>query len=933
MACTALAVIMLATSFSAGQTGTAQAGSTIYVDITSGAINKTTDAYQPNLVQASVGDTVVWTNRDSTLHTATSGNPFDGPSGAFGGSSESPVYIPPGQTYEHTFDTEGEYDYYCTLHPAMAGKVIVLAPDEQQEGATLTVRSVDTAGEELNGMWSIIRDEDGKIVKTGFTPMTFEGTPGSDYTLHTTISNYDGMEFQYWQDNESRERTRVINMASDMSLTAVYDTGDSLRGYTPMTYPGSEDRPALTVDAVAADGSPLHMWTLIDPQFGDESGTTYKIYIHNYQDLIFQQWDDGDTNKTRTLNVTEDATITAHYGRNPVDAPSETGSRDGRMFFVRTTYEDGRSSSDVYSANQDGSNVTRITDNGYQEGQISFSPDGKLMVFSSTAENEDLSGARNLYIMNSDGTDVRRLTASDSFYDVAPAWSPDGSKIAFSRTSMIQDNVSTRIHILDIDSGEITPLEGSGLSDGSPSWFPDGSKIVFSVIEATWPSSHVYVMNSDGTDAIRISADPTDEEYAHYSPQVSPDGKKIAYATGLGVRVSNPDGSESVLLKVEESIGGLMWTPDGTGIMISKYDRYGSDSVDIFRIAVEGSALEPVIVSPQANEAVSEFQPQDTGVSINWDGLDEIVKKAEETAAQEASANVEFVDPSPEELGLRKVLFVRDDVDPEIWVINTDGSEKKKLTDNRFSDYDPAWSPDGKRIAFISIRDTNFTAFQLYTMNEDGTDIKRLTNDESFSDWEPAWSPDGSKIAFSRTPTDSDELDGGLYIIDADGSGLHKLVETDSVTTGAWSPDGSKIAYNSYITNGTQYGYHIFVVNADGTGARQLTTQGSEVFSSNILPAWSPDGDRIVYQSREGIAIIDADGDNQKVLAGSEYASEPSWSPDGSKIIFTDVIGPGFDSAIYIMNPDGSGLQTFINDGNRNNHESDADIGPLVEPN
>ncbi|HKX80924.1 MAG TPA: plastocyanin/azurin family copper-binding protein, partial [Nitrososphaera sp.] len=95
------------------------------VDITAGSISKTDDAYSPNPVQANVGDTVIWTNRDGTLHTATSGTASGGPTGLFGGTAAEPVYLGPSATMSFTFAEAGEFPYYCTLHPTMVGTVIV----------------------------------------------------------------------------------------------------------------------------------------------------------------------------------------------------------------------------------------------------------------------------------------------------------------------------------------------------------------------------------------------------------------------------------------------------------------------------------------------------------------------------------------------------------------------------------------------------------------------------------------------------------------------------------------------------------------------------------------------------------------------------------------------------------------------------------------
>jgi plastocyanin len=105
------------------KTETKPSAATIDADIVSGALNKSTDAYAPNPIQANAGDTVVWTNKDSTIHTVTSGNPTDGPDGMFGHENSDLVFA--NGKFQYTFDAAGEYDYYCTLHPAMVGKVVV----------------------------------------------------------------------------------------------------------------------------------------------------------------------------------------------------------------------------------------------------------------------------------------------------------------------------------------------------------------------------------------------------------------------------------------------------------------------------------------------------------------------------------------------------------------------------------------------------------------------------------------------------------------------------------------------------------------------------------------------------------------------------------------------------------------------------------------
>lgn len=184
------------------------------------------------------------------------------------------------------------------------------AAQDDENTSELTVQTVDLDNEPLSGMWTVIRSTDGTILETGFSPLTFTGTSGTDYKV--SVANYDGKVF-HWED-DSINSSRTIMLSEDATITATYDTGDTLRGFTLLTYTGTADQPDLTVTAVSLDeGETLHMWTLIDPQSSDKSETTYKVYASNYETLIFDHWEDGSTDRVRTLTTEENMTITAYY--------------------------------------------------------------------------------------------------------------------------------------------------------------------------------------------------------------------------------------------------------------------------------------------------------------------------------------------------------------------------------------------------------------------------------------------------------------------------------------------------------------------------------------------------------------------------------------------------------------------------------------------
>ena len=248
---------------------------------------------------------------------------------------------------------------------------------------------------------------------------------------------------------------------------------------------------------------------------------------------------------------------------------------------------------------------------------------------------------------------------------------------------------------------------------------------------------------------------------------------------------------------------------------------------------------------------------------------------------------------------------------PQIYIMDVDGGNWKRLTNNMGGDWWPEWSPDGTKIAFNSVRDGNH---EVYIMNTDGSNQINLTNNPA-ADGQPTWSPDSSKIAFN---SDRDG-DFEIFVMNTDGSNLVKLTSNAGIldSDSSWSPDGSKIAFKSNRDGNLE----IYVMNADGTSQIRVTNNSAR----DIYPAWSPDSTKIAFMSdRDGnyeIYVMNADGSNQTRLTNNPAGDRwPAWSPDGAKITFesgrdckSDNIGE-----VYIMNADGSN-QTRITSNCANN--------------
>jgi Tol biopolymer transport system component len=267
-----------------------------------------------------------------------------------------------------------------------------------------------------------------------------------------------------------------------------------------------------------------------------------------------------------------------------------------------------------------------------------------------------------------------------------------------------------------------------------------------------------------------------------------------------------------------------------------------------------------------------------------------------------------------------QIAFVRDIVDEdaelnEIYVMNSDGSEQTRITDNDAADGNPSWSPDGEKIAFDTDRDSteeNFDNDEIYLMNSDGSGQTRLTDNDA-SDTNPSWSPDGEKIAFvsNRDETEENFEEGSeIYIMNSDGSEQTRLTDNDvNDYDPSWSPDGEKIAF---VSNGG-----IYVMNAnDGSDVTRLTDNDAD----DRFPSWSPDGEKIAFQRDFGeIYVMNAnDGsDVTRLTDDPAFDGHPSWSPDGEKIAFVsgrnDPSGEE-GSEIYVMNADDGSDVTRLTD-------------------
>ena len=251
----------------------------------------------------------------------------------------------------------------------------------------------------------------------------------------------------------------------------------------------------------------------------------------------------------------------------------------------------------------------------------------------------------------------------------------------------------------------------------------------------------IYSMNSDGSEQINLTNSSANDEY----PSWSTDGKKITFTSNRDgnseVYIMNTDGSEQINLTNNIAYDAFScWSPDGKRIAFAS-NRTGN--MDVYTVNLDGSEMTKL-----TNNSADDVKPQ-------WS-------------------------PDGKKVAFQTTRHGKMD----IYVMSSDGSNETRLTNNPATDICLSWSPDGRKIAFASKRDDgNSEKFygnsEIYIMNSDGSNQTRLTNNPS-TDMAPSWSPDGKKIAFyslrNDVPPEKDErsswyeMNAEIYVMNADGS-------------------------------------------------------------------------------------------------------------------------------------------------------------------
>jgi len=231
----------------------------------------------------------------------------------------------------------------------------------------------------------------------------------------------------------------------------------------------------------------------------------------------------------------------------------------------------------------------------------------------------------------------------------------------------------------------------------------------------------------------------------------------------------------------------------------------------------------------------------------------------------------------------------------EIHVMDYDGADIKQITKNKSINVSPAWSPDGKRLAFISYRQGTP---RLYVYSGDDGSLRDATPPGSDLCVAPDWSPDGRFIAFSSATSGESEI----FVLDVSTGRSRQITFSKGADTApVWAPSGREIAFTSDRSGRPM----VYVMDAEGANVRRLASSGDY----NDSPAWSPDGDKIAFacqiDGRFDILVYEiSTGRTQRLTQNSANNEGPRWSHDGRHIVFSSNRTGSY--RIYTMDPDGN---------------------------
>jgi eukaryotic-like serine/threonine-protein kinase len=528
---------------------------------------------------------------------------------------------------------------------------------------------------------------------------------------------------------------------------------------------------------------------------------------------------------------------------------------------------------------------TQLTDFGGLESQPALSPDGQNLAYVAKASP---GSGNDIFLIRVGGRNPINLTRGGSPDESQPAFSPDGQSIAFR-----SERAGGGIYVMGATGESVRRIADFGYS---PSWSPDGRTIVVSTEAGNNPGAR------SGTAALWVVDVQSGEKKKIYDgdavmPRWSPNGHRIAFwalpildAGQRDILTIPADGGEAVPVTSDPQLDwSPAWAPDGTFLCFAS-DRGGS--MNLWRAPIDevtGKVTGPLqaLTTPSASSgevtiahkggqiAYSAFNAQ---LNVHRIAIDPSSMKAEGADVPVTSGSTPFFEPvvSPDgSFVVTRNLTGQED----LYIVKSDGTDLRKITDDLPKDRGPRWSPDGKRIAFYSDRNGRY---EMWAIDAQGSNLQQMTKMTGDTFNYPLWSPDGKRLLGGNAQnTSMFDIGGALPVGVAET--LPSIEVGLAFWARSWSPDGNWLAGFAWHDEKPTRGTWIYSL------AEKKYSKVSDLGASNEGGlAWMPDSRTLIISDRGGLVAVDrVTGGLKDVLRPAGYgASNASVTADGRTIFF-----------------------------------------------